>query len=95
MFPCRKARLEKRGDHRASWPRGCDGAPRDDVLVEVVVRTRKVGHFFPGGTIDAFDVWVELQATDDKGQTISGAARLRMMAKARSILGTLLQIATD
>jgi Flp pilus assembly protein TadD len=42
----------------------------DDVLVEVVVRTRKVGHFFPGGTIDAFDVWVELQATDDKGQTI-------------------------
>jgi len=42
----------------------------DDVLVEVVVRTRKVGHFFPGGTIDAFDVWVELHATDDKRQTI-------------------------
>ena len=42
----------------------------DEVLVEVVVRTRKVGHFFPGGTIDAFDVWVELQATDDKGQMI-------------------------
>ena len=42
----------------------------DDELVEVVVRTRKVGHFFPGGTVDAFDVWVELQATDDKGQTI-------------------------
>jgi Flp pilus assembly protein TadD len=42
----------------------------DDVLVDVVVRTRKVGHFFPGGTVDAFDVWLELQATDDKGQTI-------------------------
>jgi Flp pilus assembly protein TadD len=42
----------------------------DDELVEVVVRTRKVGHFFPGGTIDAFDVWLELQATDDKGQII-------------------------
>jgi len=42
----------------------------DDELVEVVIRTRKVGHFFPGGTIDAYDVWVELQATDDKGQTI-------------------------
>jgi Flp pilus assembly protein TadD len=42
----------------------------DDELVEVVIRTRKVGHFFPGGTVDAFDVWVELQATDDKGQTI-------------------------
>jgi Tfp pilus assembly protein PilF len=42
----------------------------DDVLVDVVVRTRKVGHFFPGGTVDAFDVWLELQATDEKGQTI-------------------------
>jgi tetratricopeptide (TPR) repeat protein len=42
----------------------------DDVLVDVVVRTRKVGHFFPGGTVDAFDVWLELQATDDKGQVI-------------------------
>ncbi|HXH68300.1 MAG TPA: tetratricopeptide repeat protein [Candidatus Limnocylindrales bacterium] len=42
----------------------------DDVLVDVVVRTRKVGHFFPGGTVDAFDVWLELQATDEKGQAI-------------------------
>jgi Tfp pilus assembly protein PilF len=42
----------------------------DDVLVDVVVRTRKVGHFFPGGTVDAFDVWLELRATDEKGQTI-------------------------
>jgi Flp pilus assembly protein TadD len=48
----------------------------DSVRVEVVVRTRKVGHFFPGGTVDAFDVWVELEAVDDKGRTIlhSGAA---------------------
>src|SRR6201998_4722269 len=42
----------------------------DDVLVDVVVRTRKVGHFFPGGTVDALEVWLELQATDEKGQTI-------------------------
>ena len=42
----------------------------DDVRVDVVVRTRGVGHFFPGGTVDAFDVWLELQATDEKGQTI-------------------------
>jgi tetratricopeptide (TPR) repeat protein len=42
----------------------------DDTRVDVVVRTRKVGHFFPGGTVDAFDVWLELQATDEKGQTI-------------------------
>ncbi|MBZ5701415.1 MAG: tetratricopeptide repeat protein [Acidobacteriia bacterium] len=42
----------------------------DDVRVDVVVRTKKVGHFFPGGTVDAFDVWLELQASDEKGQTL-------------------------
>jgi tetratricopeptide (TPR) repeat protein len=42
----------------------------DTVRVDVVVRTRKVGHFFPGGTVDAFDVWLELQATDEKGQVL-------------------------
>jgi len=42
----------------------------DDYWVDVVVRTRKVGHFFPGGTVDAFDVWLELQATDEKGQIL-------------------------
>ena len=25
------------------------------------MRTRKIGHFFPGGTVDAFDVWLELR----------------------------------
>jgi tetratricopeptide (TPR) repeat protein len=47
----------------------------ESVRVEVVVRTRKVGHFFPGGTVDAFDVWVELEAIDDKGRVLlhSGA----------------------
>jgi Tfp pilus assembly protein PilF len=49
----------------------------ESVRVEVVVRTRKVGHFFPGGTVDAFDVWVEFEAVDDKGRVLmhSGAAR--------------------
>jgi tetratricopeptide (TPR) repeat protein len=42
----------------------------DDLRVDVVVRTRGVGHFFPGGTVDAFDVWLELQAVDEKGQTL-------------------------
>lgn len=42
----------------------------DSVRVEVVVRTRKVGHFFPGGTVDAFDVWVELEAADEKGRKL-------------------------
>jgi Flp pilus assembly protein TadD len=46
-----------------------------DVIVEVVVRNRGVGHFFPGGTIDAFDVWVEFKAVDNLGQVLfwSGA----------------------
>jgi tetratricopeptide (TPR) repeat protein len=47
----------------------------DTVRIDVVVRTKKVGHFFPGGTVDAYDTWLELKAIDDKGQTIfwSGA----------------------
>ncbi len=38
--------------------------------VDVVVRTRGVGHFFPGGTVDSDEVWVELKAMDNKGHTI-------------------------
>jgi tetratricopeptide (TPR) repeat protein len=41
-----------------------------DALIDVVVRTRKVGHAFPGGTFDAFDVWAELQAKDENGKII-------------------------
>ncbi len=54
-------------------PLGRAGAflhPSQTARVEVVVRTRKVGHFFPGGTVDAFDVWLELQARDSKGKVI-------------------------
>ena len=42
----------------------------DTVRVDVVVRTLKMGHFFPGGTVDAFDCWLELKATDDRDRTI-------------------------
>jgi tetratricopeptide (TPR) repeat protein len=42
----------------------------DSGRLEVVVRTRKVGHFFPGGTVDAFDVWVELEVTDSNGRKV-------------------------
>ncbi|MGB2605103.1 MAG: tetratricopeptide repeat protein [Candidatus Sulfotelmatobacter sp.] len=42
----------------------------DTVRVDVVVRTKKVGHFFPGGTVDAYDTWLELKGTDDNGRTI-------------------------
>ncbi|MBV8072307.1 MAG: tetratricopeptide repeat protein [Acidobacteriaceae bacterium] len=44
--------------------------PGETARVDVVVRTRKIGHFFPGGTVDAFDVWLELEAQDDDGKPI-------------------------
>ncbi|MGB8060647.1 MAG: tetratricopeptide repeat protein [Candidatus Sulfotelmatobacter sp.] len=42
----------------------------DTVRVDVVVRTKKVGHFFPGGTVDAYDTWLELKGTDDRGRIV-------------------------
>ncbi|MBV8051215.1 MAG: tetratricopeptide repeat protein [Acidobacteriaceae bacterium] len=42
----------------------------DTIRVDVVVRTKGIGHFFPGGTVDAYDTWLELKGTDDKGQTV-------------------------
>jgi tetratricopeptide (TPR) repeat protein len=42
----------------------------ETVRVDVVVRTKRVGHFFPGGTVDAYDTWLELKGVDDKGQTV-------------------------
>jgi tetratricopeptide (TPR) repeat protein len=44
--------------------------PDSLVRVDVVVRTRKVGHFFPGGTVDAFDVWLELEGKDAGGRVV-------------------------
>lgn len=41
--------------------------PGSTVRLDVVVRTRKIGHFFPGGTVDAFDVWLELEGRDASG----------------------------
>ncbi|HXN22422.1 MAG TPA: tetratricopeptide repeat protein [Candidatus Dormibacteraeota bacterium] len=48
----------------------------DTVRLDVVVRTRKVGHFFPGGTVDAFDCWLELTATDEKGRNVFWSGRV-------------------
>ena len=44
--------------------------PSSTARLDVVVRTRKIVHFFPGGTVDAFDVWLELRATDAGGRVI-------------------------
>ena len=51
-------------------------APGSTIRVDVVVRTRKIGHFFPGGTVDAFDVWLELQGHDADGRVIFWSGRV-------------------
>ncbi len=66
------------GRYSPARPLGELSAPLDEVLpalvpgetvrVEVVVRTRNVGHFFPSGTVDAHDVWVEFRAEDAAGR---------------------------
>ncbi len=58
---------------RLEAPLNAPGAalePGATTRVDVVVRTRKIGHFFPGGTVDAFDVWLELQGKDADGRVI-------------------------
>lgn len=44
--------------------------PGSTARVDVVVRTRKIGHFFPGGTLDSFDIWIELQGKDADGRIV-------------------------
>ena len=51
---------------------GRGGNPR----IDVVVRTRGVGHRFPAGTIDAFDIWLELKVTDENGKIVFWNGRI-------------------
>ena len=65
------------GRYPAAGPVGEVSAPLDEALpalvpgesvrVDVVVRTRGVGHFFPSGTVDAQEAWVEFRAEDRHG----------------------------
>jgi tetratricopeptide (TPR) repeat protein len=48
----------------------------NEVRVDIVVRTRDVGHRFPAGTIDAFDIWLELKATDENGKVVFWNGRI-------------------
>ena len=66
------------GRYTPSGPLGELSAPLDEALpplvpgetvrLDVVVRTRNVGHFFPSGTIDAQEVWLEFRAEDASGR---------------------------
>ena len=51
-------------------------APGSSVRVDAVVRTRKIGHFFPGGTVDGFDVWLEFIARDAKNRILAWSGRV-------------------
>jgi tetratricopeptide (TPR) repeat protein len=50
--------------------------PGDTIRVDTVVRTRKIGHFFPGGTVDSFDVWLELEGKDANGKHVFWSGRI-------------------
>ncbi len=56
-------------------------SPGQTARVDVVVRTRKIGHFFPGGTVDAFDVWLELEGCDATGRPVFWSGRVEENGK--------------
>ena len=60
-------------------PIPCDGTEvvrGENTRIDVVVRTRGVGHRFPAGTIDAFDIWLEVKATDENGKIVFWNGRI-------------------
>jgi tetratricopeptide (TPR) repeat protein len=50
--------------------------PGASVKVDVVVRTKKIGHLFPTGTVDSFDIWLELKAEDANGKPVFWSGRV-------------------
>jgi hypothetical protein len=44
--------------------------PGINVRIDVVVRTRDVGHGFPGGTIDSNEPWLQLEGLDESGNIV-------------------------
>ena len=55
---------------------GTQIARGENTRIDVVVRTRGVGHRFPAGTIDAFDIWLEVKATDENGKIVFWNGRI-------------------
>jgi Tfp pilus assembly protein PilF len=66
------------GQVAAPINKACPPVPAGStVRVDVVVRTRTIGHFFPGGTVDAFDVWLELQGRDADGKLVFWSGQVK------------------
>ena len=45
-------------------------APGEEVVFEVVVRNKGVGHTFPGGTNDSNESWIDFRVTDASGAEV-------------------------
>ncbi|MHC4548436.1 MAG: multiheme c-type cytochrome [Planctomycetota bacterium] len=60
---------------RAVAPAQPPVVPGEEVVFEVVVRNRGVGHTFPGGTNDSNEAWIDFFVTDEDGNELfrSGA----------------------
>lgn len=53
-----------------------DGAPiaaGEPLVLDVVVKNLRVGHRFPGGTLDAQDTWIEVTVDDARGRRVAEA----------------------
>ncbi len=61
---------------KASETNGIKLIRGEDTRIDVVVRTRGVGHQFPAGTIDAFDIWLEVKVTDENGKIVFWNGRI-------------------
>ena len=66
--------------------------PGSSIRVDVVVRSRKIGHSFPAGAADMSEAWLELQAIDHHGKTIfwSGAVHNETVDPNAHFYGTVL-----
>jgi hypothetical protein len=52
---------------------GAPVSPGESMVLDVVVRNQRTGHRFPGGTVDAQDVWIELVVKDAGGRALAEA----------------------
>jgi tetratricopeptide (TPR) repeat protein len=52
---------------------GAPVAPGEPLVLDVVVKNQRVGHRFPGGTVDAQDTWVEVTVDDARGRRVAEA----------------------
>jgi hypothetical protein len=62
----------RHADGRLSAPAATASvAPGEAIDIEVVLRNERVGHRFPGGTLDMHDVWVEVVVRDARGEVVA------------------------